>query len=83
MRAKHEGRKLRGRLIRLVLRRWPAVLIGGVVAAPAVWLLLTDYSWENAYTEGLSFVCGATGAALVLAGISGRKPDWVDPESDA
>jgi hypothetical protein len=39
-----------------------------------------DYSWENAFTDGAGLVAGATGVALVLAGLGGRRGDWVDPE---
>lgn len=76
-----EGRKLRGRLIRLVLNRRRAILAGSMLGVPSAWLLFADYGWENRYTEALGLICGATGVALVLAGIGGRRPDWIEPES--
>ena len=75
-----EGRRLRGLLIRAVLNRRLAVATGAVLLAPAAWLLAADYAWESWYTDGLGLVCAATGAALLLAGLGGRRPDWIDPE---
>jgi hypothetical protein len=73
------GRRLRGRLLRLVFNRTLAVFLGLLSAAPALWLLIGDYSWETPITDGLGLVVGATGAALLLAGLGGRRGDWVDP----
>jgi len=75
-----EGRRLRGRLIRLVLNRTLSAVIGVLLLIPAVWLFVGNYSWETPVTDGLQLVLGATGAALVLAAIGGRRPDWIDPE---
>lgn len=72
-------RKLRGALLRLVLARWPAVIAGVAVAAPGVVLLAADYAWEAWYTDGLALILTASGAALLLAGLGGRRPDWIDP----
>jgi hypothetical protein len=74
------GRRLRGRLLRLVFNRTLAVFLGLLFAAPALWLLIGDYSWETPMTDGLGLVVGATGAALLLAGLGGRRGDWVDRE---
>lgn len=74
------GRRLRGRLLRLVFNRTLAVVLGLLFAGPALWLLIGDYSWETPITDGLGLVVGATGAALLLAGLGGRRGDWVDPQ---
>jgi len=37
-----------------------------------------DFSWESWLTDGLGLVLGGTGVALVMIGISGPRPDWVD-----
>lgn len=71
-------RRIRGALLRLVRARWPAVALGGALLAPAALLWLEEYPWETWYTDGLALVLGATGAALVLAGVSGARPDWVE-----
>jgi hypothetical protein len=47
-----------------------------ILLTPAAWLLVADLSWENAVTDGLGLIFGATGVAFVLAGIGGRRPDW-------
>jgi hypothetical protein len=73
-------RRLRGWFIRLALNRPVSIALGLVLLAPAVWLMLADYPWETPATDGLQLVLGATGAALLFAGIGGRRPDWVDPE---
>ena len=72
------GRRLRGLLIRLVLNRPLAILAGLTLAAPGVLLMLRDYEWESAITDGLALVVLATGIALAWAGLSGRQPDWVE-----
>jgi hypothetical protein len=72
-------RRLRGWFIRLVLNRTGSIVLGLLLLAPAVWLLVGDYPWETPVTDGLGLVFGATGAALLFAGIGGRRPDWIDP----
>ena len=73
-------RRARGWLLRAVLKRTTAIGFGTVLSVPALWLWWRDYSWETWYTDGLALVAGATGIALILAGIGGRRPDWVEPD---
>ena len=65
-------------MLRLAFRRPVALAVGAVLLAPALALVLDDYSWESWITDGLALVLGGTGAALVLTGIGGRRPDWID-----
>jgi len=71
---------LRGLFIRLVLNRKISIALGLVLLAPAIWLFAGDYAWETPVTDGLQLILGATGAALLFAGVGGRRPDWIDPE---
>lgn len=71
-------KRARGFLLRLVLKRTVAIGLGIAMLAPAIWLLVVDLPWESPVTDGLGLIVGATGAALVLAGLGGRRPDWVD-----
>lgn len=71
-------RRVRGIWLRLAFRRPVALAVGAVLLAPALALMLDDYSWESWITDGLALVLGGTGAALVLTGIGGRRPDWID-----
>ena len=73
-------KRLRGALLRFVLKRPAAMTLGALLLAPSVWLLVQDLPWENPITDGLSLICGATGVAFLLAGIGGRRPDWIEPE---
>ena len=75
-----EGRRLRGWFIRLVLNRTLSIILGLALLAPAAWLFFGDYSWESPVTDGLQLILGATGAALLFAGIGGRRPDWIDED---
>ena len=73
-------RRARGWLLRAVLKRTTAIALGTLFCAPALWLWWRDYRWETWFTDGLALVAGATGIAFILAGIGGRKPDWIAPE---
>jgi hypothetical protein len=73
-------KRLRGSLLRFVLKRPAAIALGLVLMAPAAWLLLQDLPWESPATDGMGLILGATGAAFLLAGLGGRKPDWIDEE---
>jgi hypothetical protein len=70
-------RRARGVLLRLVRRRAGAVLVGLVLLLPAAWIQLRghDGAW---WLDGLTMVIGATGAALVWAGLTGRRGDWIE-----
>jgi hypothetical protein len=72
------GKRLRGWFLRLALNRPLSVCLGLLLLAPAVWLFFGDYRWETPVTDGVQLILGATGAALLFAGIGGRRPDWID-----
>jgi hypothetical protein len=70
-------RRMRGVVLRLVRRRPLAVLLGAAMVAPAVWLELgaSNGVW---WLDGLALIVGATGGALLWAGLTGARGDWVD-----
>ena len=72
-------RRARGTLLRFAFSRPHALAAGLVLSGPAVWITIADYAWENWLSDGLTLVLGATGVALMVIAISGRRPDWVDP----
>lgn len=74
------GKRARGWLLRLVLKRPVAIALGLMLVVPSAWLLVQDLPWESAVTDGIGLILGATGMALLLAGIGGRRPDWIEPE---
>jgi hypothetical protein len=74
-----QGKRVRGWFIRLVLNRTASIVLGLILVSPGLWLLVEDYRWETPATDGLGLILGATGAAVLLAGIGGRRPDWIDP----
>jgi hypothetical protein len=73
-------KRLRGSLLRLVLKRPAAITLGLILLAPSVWLIVQDRAWESPATDGIGLILGATGVAFLLAGLSGRRPDWIEPE---
>jgi hypothetical protein len=73
-------KRLRGTLLRFVLKRPAAITLGLIMTVPAAWLLVQDFPWETPVTDGLSLVVGATGVAFLLTGLGGRRPDWIEPE---
>jgi hypothetical protein len=72
------ARRLRGRLLRLVLNRPAALVVGVALAMPGALLMLRDYAWESGVTDGIALLTLATGIALAWAGVTGRRADWVD-----
>jgi hypothetical protein len=70
--------RARGAVLRLVRRRRAAVALGALMVAPTAWLQSSGAApaW---WIEGLAFVLGATGAAVIWAGLTGARPDWIDP----
>jgi len=71
-------RRARGAILRLVRRRGVAIVVGVLLIAPAAWVELwaRDVSW---WQEGLALIAGATGVALVWTGLTGTRPDWIEP----
>ena len=69
-------RRARGAILRLVRRRPLAIAVGIAMAAPAVWM---ESGWRSPWwLNGLGLVLGATGAALIWAGVAGPRGDWTD-----
>ena len=73
-------KRVRGSVLRFVLKRPAAIALGLLLAAPSAWLLAADLPWESPATDGAGLIAGATGIAFLLAGIGGRRPDWIDEE---
>ena len=71
-------RRLRGALLRLAFNRRAAFVAGLAGTGAALWLAVVDTPWESWVTDGLGLVAGATGAALILVALGGRRPDWVE-----
>jgi hypothetical protein len=70
-------RRARGAILRLARRRPMAIAAGTAMAAPTIWLELNGGSsiwWVN----GLAWIIASTGVALIWAGVSGPRPDWMD-----
>ena len=73
-------RRARGVLLRVAVSRTRALVLGLLLLAPAAVIAVGDYGWESWLTDGLGLIGGATGAALVVTGLAGRQPDWIDPD---
>ena len=69
--------RARGAILRLVRRRPAAIAAGLALAVPAAWLELSA-RYDAWWVSGLSLVAGATGAALIWAGLTGTQPDWIE-----
>jgi len=69
-------RRLRGALLRLAFNRPAAFAVGVACVGGAGWLATIDAPWESWMSDGLGLVAGATGAALILVALGGRRPDW-------
>ena len=72
-------RRARGLVLRLALDRRAAALAGGILTAACAGLQAFDFAWESRLSDGLGWLLGATGVALLLAAAAGRRPDWIDP----
>lgn len=72
------ARRLRGFLLRLVLNRVVSTGAGILLALPGALLVAGDYAWETGVTDGIALLTLATGVALAWAGVTGRRPDWVE-----
>jgi hypothetical protein len=73
-------KRLRGSVLRFALKRPAAITLGLIFLVPSAWLWIQDLPWENPSTDGIGLILGATGVAFLLAGIGGRRPDWIEPE---
>lgn len=73
------ARRLRGGVLRLARSRSAAFAAGSALLAPAIALMAADHPWESWLTDGLGLAGLATGAALILTALGGRRPDWIDP----
>ena len=69
-------RRLRGALLRLAFNRRAALVAGLACAGGAIWLAAIDAPWESWVSDGIGLVAGATGAALIVVALGGRRPDW-------
>jgi hypothetical protein len=72
--------RARGVVLRLARHRARSIVIGLVLAVPAVWVELTG-TYAAWWVEGLSLMAGATGLALIWIGLTGVGPDWIDDET--
>lgn len=73
-------KRLRGSVLRFALKRPAAIALGLILLLPSAWLLIEDLAWESPVSDGIGLILGATGVAFLLAGIGGRRPDWIEPE---
>ena len=72
-------RRARGALLRVVYSRRIGAAVGGALTAAFLALRLGEFGWESRVSDGLGLVLGATGVAMLLAALGGRRPDWIDP----
>jgi hypothetical protein len=70
-------RRARGILLRFVRRRAAAIALGVALVAPAAWIEFAS-SHDAWWMDGLALVLGATGLALVWAGLTGPRADWIE-----
>ena len=73
-------RRARGLLLRVAFARRAAVAAGVLLLAAFGVLRWFDFRWESWLSDGIALVLGASGAALLLAAATGRRPDWIDPD---
>lgn len=72
-------RRLRGRVLRLTRSRSAGLASGLLLLLPSAATAVADFAWESWLTDGLGLVGLATGSALILVALGGRRPDWIDP----
>jgi hypothetical protein len=70
--------RVRGAILRLAYARLAATCVGAAMLLGALALVLREFSWETWATDGLALVAGATGAALIVIGLQGRRTDWIE-----
>ena len=75
-------RRARGFLLRAVFARGAGAIVGSILLGCSLLLLFSDYKWESWFSDGLSLVAGATGVALLVSAVGGRRPDWIDPTDE-
>ena len=73
------ARRLRGGLLRLARSRRAGFGSGLALLLPSIAVTAADHPWESWLTDGLGLAGLATGAALILAALGGRRPDWIEP----
>lgn len=73
-------RRARRILLQAAFNHRLAVLIGSLLFTPAAVVSIGDYRWETWITDGICLVMASTGIAFVLAGLGGRRPDWIDTD---
>jgi hypothetical protein len=71
-------KRVRGLLLRAAYSKAIAIATGAVLLAAAVALWRAEDAWPSWITDGSALVLAATGVAFVLAGLTGRKGDWVE-----
>ncbi len=72
-------RRARGALLRLAFDRRAAAFTGGLLTAACAGLRVFTFNWESRLSDGIGWLLGATGVALLLTAAGGRRPDWIDP----
>lgn len=72
-------RRARGGLLRFIRRRPLAIGLGLVLLIPSACIEFSGRAtaW---WAGGAALVAGATGAALLLTGLAGAGPDWIDDD---
>jgi hypothetical protein len=55
------------------------IVTGVALAVPSAWAEFSG-RFDAWWVEGLALVVGATGIALIWAGLTGGQPDWEEGE---
>ena len=72
-------RRTRGLLLRFVRRRGLTLVVGAALTAAALWLELSG-RYDAWWVDGAALILGATGAAFAWTGLTGLRPDYLDPD---